>query len=165
MYNAYSIQHSFDLHHPHPCVLSQCPSHYCAVAFQDRCAQVFQIYGNRKLTDPQFQQKMWPISIHPCRYIKLPKCSAKTVFQTASLCLQTKAPLRSCAFVLRWRHCTSRAYQVKYNSYSCEPFRLPPLSLHAQSWYTSCAGKILSFTQCLPVRFFSLQDNLFYLFR
>ena len=51
-----------------PCVLSHCP-HYYPVAFQGRCAQVFQIYSNRKLTDPHIQQKMWPISIHPCQYI------------------------------------------------------------------------------------------------
>ena len=54
-----------------PCALSHCPSHYYPVAFQGICAQVFQIYINRKLTDPHIQQKMWPISIHPCQYIKL----------------------------------------------------------------------------------------------
>ena len=32
--------------------LSHCPSYYYSVAFQDRCAQVLQLYGNRKLTDP-----------------------------------------------------------------------------------------------------------------
>ena len=51
-----------------PCVLSHCP-HYHPVAFQGRCAQVFQIYSNRKLTDPHIQQKIWPISIHHCQYI------------------------------------------------------------------------------------------------
>ena len=52
---------------PPPCVLSHCPSHYHPVAFQGIFAQVFQIYTNRKLIDPHIQQKMWPISIHPCQ--------------------------------------------------------------------------------------------------
>ena len=100
MYNAYSIQHSFDLHHPPPCVLSQCPSHYCAVAFQDRCAQVFQIYGNRKLTDPQFQQKMWLISIHPCRYIKLQSVQLKLCFRLQLYAFRQKHPWE--AVLLFW---------------------------------------------------------------
>ena len=70
MYNAYFIQHSLYLHHPTPIVLSHCPSYYYSVAFQGRCAQVLQIYGNRKLTDPYFQEKMWPISVHPSEYIQ-----------------------------------------------------------------------------------------------
>ena len=60
MYNAYFIQHSFYLHHPPPFVLSHCPSYYYSVAFQGRCAQVLQIYGNRKLTDPHFRRKYDP---------------------------------------------------------------------------------------------------------
>ena len=52
-----------------PCGLRYCHSHYHPVAFQGRCARVFPICNNRKLTDPHFQQKMWPISIHPCQYI------------------------------------------------------------------------------------------------
>ena len=52
MYNAYFIQHSLYLHHAPPFVLSHCPSYYYSVAFHGRCAQVLQIYGNRKLTDP-----------------------------------------------------------------------------------------------------------------
>ena len=52
-----------------PCVLSHCPSHYHPVAFQGISAQVFPIHSNGKLTDPHIQQKMWPISIHPCQYI------------------------------------------------------------------------------------------------
>ena len=63
MYNAYFIQHSLYLHHPPPFVLSHCPSYYYSVAFQGRCAQVLQIYGNRKLIDPYFQEKIWPISV------------------------------------------------------------------------------------------------------
>ena len=70
MYNAYFIQHSFYLHHPPPFVLSHCPSYYYSLAFQGRCAQVLQIYGNRKLTDPHFQEKIWPISVHPSEYIQ-----------------------------------------------------------------------------------------------
>ena len=70
MYNAYFIQHSFYLHPPPPFVLSHCPSYYYSVAFQGRCAQVLQIYGNRKLTDPHFQEKIWPISVHPSDYIQ-----------------------------------------------------------------------------------------------
>ena len=27
----------------------------------------FQIHSNRKLTDPHFQEKLWPISVHPCQ--------------------------------------------------------------------------------------------------
>ena len=63
--NTHFIQHFFALHHPPSCVLSHCPSHYYPVAFQDRFAQVFQIYSHRKLADSHFQQKMWPISIYP----------------------------------------------------------------------------------------------------
>ena len=70
MYNAYFIQHSFYLHHPPPFVLSHCPSYYYSAAFQGICAQVLQIYGNRKLTDPHFQEKIWPISVHPSDYIQ-----------------------------------------------------------------------------------------------
>ena len=70
MYNAYFIQHSLYLHHPPPFVLSLCPSYYYSVAFQGRCAQVLQIYGNGKLTDPYFQEKIWPISVHPSEYIQ-----------------------------------------------------------------------------------------------
>ena len=33
------------------------------------------------------------------------KCSDKTEFQTRAWCLQTKAPVRNRAFVVRWRHC------------------------------------------------------------
>ena len=54
---------------PPPFVLSHCPSYYYSVAFQGRCAQVLQIYGNRKLTDPYFQEKILPISVHPSEYI------------------------------------------------------------------------------------------------
>ena len=50
-----------------------------------------------------------------------------------------KGPARSCVFVLIWRYCTSRAYQVKYqsqwkwpNKYS-QWLRLLPVSLHAQA--------------------------------
>ena len=59
----------FHLASPPPCVLNHYPSHYYPVAFQGICAQVFKLYSNRKLTDPHIQQKMWPISIHPCQYI------------------------------------------------------------------------------------------------
>ena len=59
MYNAYFIQHSLYLHHPPPLILRHCPSYYYSVAFQGRCAQVLQIYGNRKLTDPYFQEKKY----------------------------------------------------------------------------------------------------------
>ena len=81
MYNAYFIQHSFALHHPHPCVLSHCPSYYYSVAFQDKYAQVFQIYSNRKLIDPHFQEKLWPISIDPCQYTKLQNAQIKLGFR------------------------------------------------------------------------------------
>ena len=70
MYNAYFIQHSLYLHHPPPFVLSHCPSYYYSVAFHGRCAPVLQIYGNRKLTEPYFQEKIWPISVHPSEYIQ-----------------------------------------------------------------------------------------------
>ena len=69
IYNVYFIQHSLSLHHPPPFVMSRCPSYYYPVAFQGRHAQVFQIYGNRKLTDPHFHEKIWPISVHPSEYI------------------------------------------------------------------------------------------------
>ena len=70
MYNAYFIQHSIYLHHPPPFVLKHCPSYYYSVSFHGRCAQVLQIYGYRKLTDPYFQEKIWPISVHPSEYIQ-----------------------------------------------------------------------------------------------
>ena len=102
MYNAYFYQHSLYLHHPTPIVLSHCPSYYYSVAFQGRCAQVLQIYGNRKLTDPYFQEKMWPISVHPSEYIQ-PRNA-----QTNRHARRQKHPARSYAFVLRWRYCLSR---------------------------------------------------------
>ena len=98
-----------------------------------RVFQVFQKYSNRKLTDPHLQQKMWPSSIHPCQYVKLQNAQKKMWFRQQLDACRQKAPLRSCAFVLRLRHCIYRAYQVKYCSCSCEPFRLLPLSLHAQA--------------------------------
>ena len=49
--------------------------------------------------------------------MKASKCSDKTVFQTTTWCLQTKAPLRSCAIVLKLRYCISGAYRVKYTSF------------------------------------------------
>ena len=92
MYNAYFIQHSFYLHHPPPFVLSHCPSYYYSVAFQGRCAQVLQIYGNRKLTDPYFQEKIWPF-LSPSFWVHTTsKCSDK------SSCSQTKAPCEKLCF-------------------------------------------------------------------
>ena len=55
-----------------PCITtSMCfeSSQYYPAAVKGICAEVFQIYRNRRLTDPHIQQKMWPISIHPCQYI------------------------------------------------------------------------------------------------
>ena len=164
MYNAYFIQHN-----PPPCVLGHRPFHYHPVAFQDRCAQVFQIYSNRRLTDPHFQQKMWSISIQPCQYVKLQNAQIKLCFRQQLNACRQKAPLRSCAFVLRLRYCIYMAYQVKYNSCSCEPFRLLPLSLcmhkliHKQCWHNPIIHPVLtsSTVGCI----FSLLDNLFSLFR
>ena len=62
------IEHSL-LHHPPSCVLRHCPSHYYPVTFQDICAQVFQIYINRKFTDPHFQYIYLPA--HQNSYSKL----------------------------------------------------------------------------------------------
>ena len=107
--NSFNVQRLFYpaslyLHHPTPIVLSHCPSYYYSVAFQGRCAQVLQIYGSRKLTDPYFQEKMWPISVHPSEYIQ-PRNA-----QTNRHARRQKHPARSYAFVLRWRYCLSRAY-------------------------------------------------------
>ena len=99
---------------PPPCVLSQ--NTIILMLFRVDVNQVFQIHNNRKLTDPHFQQKMWHISQSIVVSTYSLKCSDKTEFQTTAWCLQTKAPARSCAFVLRWRYCISRAYQVKYQS-------------------------------------------------
>ena len=104
-------------------------------------------------------------SILPVR--KASKCSDKTVFQTTTRCLQAKGPLRSRAFVLRLRYFISRAHQVKYSSCSCETFR--PLSpshcmhklIHKQCWHNPIIHLVLTSRAC----FFSLHDNLFYLFR
>ena len=93
MYNAYFIQHSFYLHPPPPFVLSHCLSYYYSVAFQGRCAQVLQIYGNRKLTDPHFQENIWPISVHPSDYIQ-PRNA-----QTNLHACRQNHPARSYAFV------------------------------------------------------------------
>ena len=134
-----------------------------------RVFQVFQIYSNRKLTDPHFQQKMSPISIHPCQYVKLQNAQKKLCFRQQLDACRQKAPLRSCAFVLRSRHCIYRAYQVKYSSCSCEPSRLLPLSLcthkliHKQCWHNPIIHPVLSSRTVGCI--FSLQDNLFYLFR
>ena len=85
MYNAYFIQHSLYLHHPPPFVLSHCPSYYYSVACQGRCAQVLQIYGNRKLTDlTHLSPSFW---VHTTS-----KCSDK------SSCSQTKAPCEKLCF-------------------------------------------------------------------
>ena len=106
-----------------PCVLCHCPSHYHPVAFQGRCAQVFPICNNRKLIHPHFQQKMWPISIHPCQYIQLQNAQIKLSFRHQLDACRKKKHVRSCAFVLRWRYCISRAYQVNYQSQGKWPNR------------------------------------------
>ena len=162
MYNAYFIQHSLYLHHPTPIVLSHCPSYYYSVAFQGRCAQVLQIYGNRKLTDPYFQEKMWPISVHPSEYIQ-PRNA-----QTNHHARRQKHPARSYAFVLRWRYCLfsdilsevrsiveiTKGVQSKILDHKFlklwtyqPPSTLLSLSLHAG------ADTQALFTQCLPVEY------------
>ena len=100
--------------------LRHCPSYYYPVAFLDRYAQIFQIYSNRKITDPHFQDKN-VTHLSPSLPVHMTagssNCSDKTEFQTTILCLQTKASVRSHASVLRWRYCISRAYQLKYQAW------------------------------------------------
>ena len=135
-----------------PCVLGQC-LHYYTVAFLGRCAQVFQIYSSRKITDPHFQGKnVTHLSPSSPGHITAgsSNCSDKTEFQTTTWCLQTKASVRSRVSVLSWRYCISRAYQLKYQAWwkwpntfslrystesSCsgEPSRLLSFSLHARA--------------------------------
>ena len=141
---------------PTPFVLSHCPSHHYPVAIQGICAQFFQIYSHRKINWPTYSAEN-VTHLNPSLPVhKASKCSDETEFQTTTWCLQTIAPVRSRAFVLRWRYCISRTHQVKNqaqrkwsNRYSQ---RLGPLPLFAcTSWYTNSAGTIPSFTQCLPV--------------
>ena len=50
------------------CVLGHSP-HYYPVAFLGRCAQVFQIYNNRKITDPHFQEKKCEFQTTTCQQL------------------------------------------------------------------------------------------------
>ena len=159
MYHAYFIQHSIYLHYPPPFVLSHFPSHYYSVAFQGRCAQVLQIYGNRKWTDPHFQEKIWPISVHPSEYIQ-PRNA-----QTNLHACRQKHPARNYAF-FRWKYCflghtkwstkhsgnnqrgavKDTRSQVLEAVYISAPVP-PPLSLSLSarmSWYTSIVHPVLT---------------------
>ena len=74
--NSFNVQRLFYpafplLASPPSICFGHCPSYYYSVAFQGRCAQVLQIYGNRKLTDPHFREKIWPISVHPSEYLEM----------------------------------------------------------------------------------------------
>ena len=175
MYNAYFIQHSLYLNHPPPFVLSHCPSYYYSVAFQCRCAQVLQIYGNKKLTDPHFQEKIWSISVHPSEYIQ-PQ-NAHTNFHA---CRQ-KHPARRYAFVwdediafsgilseVRSIVEITKGVQAKILDHKFlklwtyqSPPPPPPLSL-SLSLQTGADTQAL-FTQCLPVE--CIVFSFFYLFR
>ena len=103
-----------------PCVLDHCP-HYYPVAFLFRCAQVFQIYSNWKITDPHFQEKKNVTHLSSSLPVHITagssNCSDKTEFQTTTSCLQTKASVRSRVSVLRWRYCISRTYQLEYQAW------------------------------------------------
>ena len=157
MHNAYFIQHSLYLHHPPLFVLSHCPSYYYSVAFQGRCAQVLQIYGNRKLTDPYFQEKIWPISVHPSSTYNLEML--RQIFMLAD-----KSTLRE-AMLLFWDEDTAFLGHTKWSTkhsginqrvqskilvhkflklWTYQP-PSPLLSLH-----TGADTQAL-FTQCLPV--------------
>ena len=111
---------------------------------------------------------MWPISIHPCQYVKLQNAQKKLCFRQQLDACRQKAPLRSCAFVLRLSYCIYKAYQVKYSSCSCDHSG-SYLSLcmhkltHKQCWHNPIIHPVLtsSTVGCI----FSLQDDLFYSFR
>ena len=149
MYNAYFIQHSIYLHYSPPFVLSHCPSYYYSVAFQGRCAQVLQIYGNRKLTDPHFQEKIWPILVHPSEYTQ-PRNA-----QTNLHACRQKHPARSYAFLdiaflghTKWSTKHTRNNQrgaVKdTRSWSCEHISPYPPSSLSLCWYTSIVHPVLT---------------------
>ena len=168
MYNAYFIQHSIYLHHLSRFVLSHCPSYYYSVAFRGRCAQVLQIYGNRKLTDPHFQEKIWPNSVHPSEYIQ-PR-NAQT---NLHVCRQ-KHPARGYAFLdediaflghTKWstKHSgnnqrgtvkDTRSQVLEAVNISAPPLTPspPPLSLPLslsarRSWHTSIVHPVLTSTE------------------
>ena len=91
---------------PSPCITpSMCfePLSFSLLSccFQGICDQVFQIYSNRKLTESHIQQKCYPFHSTLASVHLASKCSDKTEFQTTTWYLQTKAPVRNCAFVLR----------------------------------------------------------------
>ena len=100
--------------------LSHCPSHYYPVAFLGRCAQVFQIYSNKKITDHILRRKHMT-HLSPSLPVHITagssNCSDETLFSTTTWWLHTKASVRSRASVLRWRYCISRAYQLNYQAW------------------------------------------------
>ena len=175
MYNAYFIQHSLYLHHPPPFVLSHCPSYYYSVAFQGRCAQVLQIYSNRKLTDPHFQEKIWPIAVYPSDYIQprnaqtnLHACRQQHPARSYVFCFEMKILPFSGILSEVWsiveitKGVQSKILDRKFlKLWTYQPPSPPPplsLSLSAhKSWYTSIAHPVLtSRVYCFIV---------FYLFR
>ena len=162
MYNAYFIQHSLYLHHPTPIVLSHCPSYYYSVAFQGRCAQVLQIYGNRKLTDPYFQEKN-VTHLSPSFYVHTTsKCSDK------SSCSQTKAPCEKLCFcfemkILPFSGILSEVRSIVEITKGVQSKILdhkflklwtyqPPSTLLSLSLHAGADTQAL-FTQCLPVEY------------
>ena len=69
-----------------PCIipslcLSHCPSHYYPVAFQDRFAQVFQIYSYNKISWLIFSAENVTHLNLSCQYIKLQNAQIKLCFR------------------------------------------------------------------------------------
>ena len=158
MYNAYFIQHSLYLHHPTPIVMSHCPSYYYSVAFQGRCAQVLQIYGDRKLTDPYFQEKMWPISVHPSEYIQPRNAQTNRHARRQKhlcFCFEMKIlPFSGILSEVRSIVEITKGVQSKILDHKFLKLWTyqPPSTLLSLSLYAGADTQAL-FTQCLPVEY------------
>ena len=172
MYNAYFIQHSLYLHHPTPIVLSHWPSYYYSAAFQGRCAQVLQIYGNRKLT--HIFRRKWD----PSQSIRLSTYNLEMLRQIVML--EDKSTLRE-AMLLFWDEDIAFLGHTKWStkhsgnnqrgtvkdtrSQVLEAVNIiapvhPPLSLSARrSWYTSIVHPVFTSRVYIVFSFFIYLDT------
>ena len=164
MYNAYFIQHSFYLHHPPPpppFVLSPCPSYYYSVAFQGTCAQLLQIYGNRKLLTHIFRRKYDPsqsilLSTYNLEMLRqIFMLADKSTLREAMLSFEMKilpfsgilSEVRSIVEITKGVQ--SKILDHKFLKLWTYPSPPPPLSL-SLSLHAGADTQAL-FTQCLPV--------------
>ena len=150
MYNAYFIQHSLYLHNHPPFVSSNCPSYYYSVAFQGRCAQVLQIYGNRKLTDHLFSGDNMTHPSPSFRVHTTSKYSDKSTLQEAMFLFWDEdiAFLRHTKWSTKHSGSNQRGTAKDTRSQVLEAanlsFPVPPSLSARRSWCTSTVHPVLT---------------------